>query len=89
MRKNLERTSGLIFSQYILLTLTRKGVSREEAYRIVQRNAMAVWEKGGSFLSRLKKDKNIKKYLTIKELENSFDLNYHLKNVDNIFKRVF
>ncbi len=89
MQKNLEKTGGLIFSQYILLALTRKGVSREEAYRIVQRNAMAVWEKGGNFLSRLKKDKEIKKYLTIKELEKSFNLNYHLKNVDNIFKRVF
>ena len=89
MQKNLEKTGGLIFSQYILLALTRKGVSREEAYKIVQRNAMATWEKGDSFLSRLKKDKDIKKYLTVEELEKSFDLNYHLKNVDNIFQRVF
>ncbi len=89
MRKNLEKTGGLIFSQYILLSLTRKGVSREEAYKIVQKNAMATWEKGGSFLSRLKKDRDIKKYLTVKELEKSFDLNYHLKNVDTIFQRVF
>jgi len=89
MIKNLEKTGGLIFSQYILLALTRKGVSREEAYKIVQKNAMATWEKGGSFLSRLKKDKDVKKYLSVKELEKSFDLNYHLKNVDTIFKRVF
>ena len=89
MRKNLEKTGGLIFSQYILLSLTRKGVSREIAYKIVQKNAMATWEKGGSFLSRLKKDKDLKKYLSVKELEKSFDLNYHLKNVDTIFKRVF
>ena len=89
MRKNLEKTNGLIFSQNILLALTRKGVSREESYKIVQRNAMATWKKGGSFLSRLKKDRDVKRYLTIKELEKSFDLNYHLKNVDEIFRRVF
>lgn len=89
MRKNMERTGGLIFSQNILLALTRKGVSREDAYRMVQKNAMQTWEKGGSFLARLKKDKKIKKHLSLRELDKAFDLKYHLKQVDYIFKRVF
>ena len=89
MKKNLEQTGGLIFSQQVLLSLTQKGVSREEAYGIVQRNAMQTWEKGGSFLSRLKKDQTIKEHLSSKELHQIFELKYHLKNIDTIFKRVF
>ena len=89
MKKNLEQTGGLIFSQHVLLILTRKGVSREEAYKMVQRNAMQTWKKGGSFLARLKRDKELKKHLSTKELESAFDLKYHMKNIDAIFKRVF
>ena len=89
MKKNLDQTGGLVFSQHVLLILTQKGVSREEAYKMVQRNAMQTWEKGGSFSARLKKDKDVKKHLTVKELNEAFDLKYHLKNTDKIFKKVF
>ncbi|MFQ5716169.1 MAG: adenylosuccinate lyase, partial [Nitrospinales bacterium] len=89
MQKNLEKTGGLIFSQNVLLALARKGLSREDAYRMVQRNAMQVWKKGGSFLSRLKRDKEIAKHLSARELDESFDLKQRLKNVDYIFNRVF
>jgi len=89
MRRNLEKTGGLIFSQNVLLALTGKGVSREDAYRMVQKNAMQTWKKGGSFLARLKKDRGIKRHLSIRELNAAFDLQGHLKNVDHIFKRVF
>lgn len=89
MQKNLEKTKGLFFSQNILLALTRKGVQRDNAYRMVQRNAMRVWEQGGNFLSLLKKDKEIGKYLSTRDLEKSFDLKFHLKNIDRIFNRIF
>ncbi len=89
MMKNLNLTRGLIFSQSVLLALVDKGVAREDAYRMVQRNAMQVWEKGKDFLPLLKKDKNIKKYLSDKELEKVFDLKAQFKNMDRIFKRVF
>jgi adenylosuccinate lyase len=89
MMKNLEITRGLVFSQSILLELVQKGVTREEAYRMVQRNAMQVWEKGKDFLPLLKKDKDIKKYLSAQELEKAFNLKSQFKNVDKIFKRVF
>lgn len=89
MRKNLEKTRGLIFSQNILLALARKGLSREDAYRMVQGNAMQVWKKGGSFLARLKRDKEIAKYLSARELDELFDLKQSLKNIDYIFNRVF
>ncbi len=89
MMKNLEQTGGLIYSEHILLALTKKGLARDTAYRMVQRNAMQVWEKGGDFIALLKKDKDIKKHLTAKEIENAFDLKKHLKNVDRVFKRVF
>ena len=85
----MEKTGGLIFSQNVLLTLTRKGVSREDAYRIVQKHAMQTWEKGGNFLARLKKDSQIQRHLSLRELNKAFDLKHHLKNVDYIFKRVF
>ncbi|MFQ5671805.1 MAG: adenylosuccinate lyase [Nitrospinales bacterium] len=89
MRRNLEKTGGLIFSQNVLLALTRKGVTREDAYRMVQRNAMETWKKGGKFLARLKKDRDIKRHLSVSELNAAFDLQGHLKNIDHIFKRVF
>ena len=89
MMKNLEITRGLVFSQSILLALVQKGVTRENAYRMVQRNAMQVWEKGKDFLPLLKKDKDIKKYLSVGELEKAFNLKLQFKNMDKIFKRVF
>ncbi len=89
MHRNLELTGGLFFSQQVMLTLTRKGISREEAYRLVQRNAMGVWQEGGRLQDRLKQDEEVTQYLSAAEIEAIFDLNYHLKHVDSIFKRVF
>lgn len=89
MQKNLDRLGGLVHSQRVLLALTQKGASREDAYKLVQRNAMPVWRGEGDFLQLLKKDTEVKKYLTDAEIEEQFDLGYHLKHVDTIFKRVF
>ena len=89
MQKNLDRLGGLVHSQRVLLALTQKGASREDAYKLVQRNAMPVWRGEGDFLQLLKKDSEVKKYLTDAEIEEQFDLGYHLKHVDTIFKRVF
>ncbi|WP_076866160.1 adenylosuccinate lyase [Bradyrhizobium mercantei] len=89
MQKNLDRLGGLVHSQRVLLALTQKGASREDAYNLVQRNAMSVWRGEGDFLQLLKKDAEVKKYLTDAELEERFDLGYHLKHVATIFKRVF
>ena len=89
MRKNLDRLGGLIHSQRVLLALTQKGVSREDAYTLVQRNAMPVWRGEGDFLTLLKADEDVTKALTPAELEALFDLGYHLKRVDTIFQRVF
>jgi adenylosuccinate lyase len=89
MRKNLDRLGGLIHSQRVLIALTQKGVQREDAYRLVQRNAMAVWEGKGDFLSLLKADPEVAKALTPIELAALFDLDYHLAHVDTIFARVF
>jgi adenylosuccinate lyase len=89
MKKNLELTGGLVFSGSVLLELARKGVARDDAYRLVQKNAMESWNGKGNFLTLLKKDKEIAKYLSKKEIEKLFDLKKHLKNVDRIFKRVF
>ncbi len=89
MQKNLDRLGGLIHSQRVLLALTQKGVSREDAYALVQRNAMPVWRGEGDFLTLLKADKEVTKALTPAELEALFDLGYHLKRVDTIFERVF
>jgi adenylosuccinate lyase len=89
MRKNLDKLGGLIHSQRVLLALTQKGLSREEAYPLVQRNAMPVWRGEGDFLTLLKADKDVCKALTPEELEALFDLGYHLKGVDGIFGRVF
>ena len=89
MRKNLDRLGGLIHSQRVLLALTQKGVSREDAYALVQRNAMPVWRGEGDFLTLLKGDPDVAMALTPIELEALFDLGYHLKHVDTIFARVF
>ena len=89
MAKNLDRLGGLVHSQRVLIALTQKGVAREDAYRIVQQNAMNVWRGEGDFLSLLAADKTVRKHLSEAELTANFDLGYHLKHVDTIFKRVF
>jgi adenylosuccinate lyase len=91
MQKNLDRMGGLVHSQRVLLALTQAGASREDSYRMVQRNAMKVWESDGqlSLLELLKADPDVSALLTAKELEDKFDLGYHLKHVDTIFARVF
>jgi adenylosuccinate lyase len=90
MQKNLDRLGGLVHSQRVLIALTQKGVAREDAYRLVQRNAMKVWGgESGDFLSLLKADPEVRKHLSEAELAENFDLAYHLKHVDTIFKRVF
>ena len=89
MQKNLDRLGGLVHSQRVLLALTQKGVSREDSYAYVQRNAMPVWRGEGDFLTLLKKDKDVSAKLSDAELEELFDLGYHTKHVDTIFRRVF
>ncbi len=89
MLKNMNRFHGLIHSQRVLLALTQKGVSREDAYRLVQRNAMKAWEEGADFLAELKADPEVTAALTPAEIEANFDLGYHTKHVDTIFRRVF
>jgi len=88
MRRNLELTQGLIFSQRVLLALIDKGLSREEAYEMVQRNAMEAWQQKKSFLSLLETDNRVTAHLTRSELESLFDYNYYLKHVDSIFERL-
>jgi adenylosuccinate lyase len=91
MQKNLDRMGGLVHSQRVLLALTQAGVSREDAYRLVQRNAMKVWESDGalSLLALLKADPEVTAALSPVEIEDKFDLDYHFKHVDTIFARVF
>jgi adenylosuccinate lyase len=91
MQKNLDSMGGLVHSQRVLLALTQAGVSREDAYALVQRNAMKVWESGGtlSLLDLLKADPQVTAALPAAELEEKFDLAYHFKHVDTIFARVF
>ena len=89
MKKNLQKTEGLIFSQRILLDLAKKGVSREKSYEIVQRNAMKAKETGKNFKKLLLADKEIKKHLSATEINGAFNVKYHLKHVDTIFQRVF
>ena len=91
MQKNLDRMGGLVHSQRVLLALTQAGISREDAYRLVQRNAMKVWESDGqlSLLDLLKNDEEVKQAMSDTELEEKFDLEYHFKHVDTIFERVF
>jgi adenylosuccinate lyase len=89
MQKNLDRLGGLVHSQRVLLALTQKGVSREDAYHLVQRNAMKAWAGEGDLLALLKADKEVRKHLTETELAEKFDLNFHFAHVDTIFRRVF
>ncbi len=89
MRKNLDRLGGLVHSQRVLLALTQAGVAREDAYRLVQRNAMPVWRGEGDFLNLLKNDKEVTAALSEKQIEDLFDLNHHMKHVETIFSRVF
>ena len=89
MKANLDKLGGLIHSQRVLLALTHKGVSREDAYALVQRNAMPVWRGEGRFLDLLKADADVSAALTDAELEALFDLDYHFAHVDTIFARVF
>ncbi len=89
MRTNLDSQGGLYNSQRVLLALTQKGMSREDAYACVQRNAMKSWEKGKDFATLLKADKKVAAHLDGAEIDALFDLGYHLKQIDTIFKRVF
>jgi adenylosuccinate lyase len=89
MKKNLDKLGGLHNSQRVLLALTQAGASREEAYALVQRNAMKTWEKGLDFLTELKADTDVTAKVPPAQLEAMFDIGYHLKHVDTIFKRVF
>jgi adenylosuccinate lyase len=89
MRRNLELTGGLLFSQQAMLALTKKGMTREDAYRLIQSNAMAVWQEGGQLKERLSRDRAVIAHLSPEEIDAVFDLGYHLKHVDTIFKKVF
>jgi adenylosuccinate lyase len=89
MQKNLDKLGGLIFSQRVLLALTQAGLSREESYTLVQKNAMKVWEQGKDFLTELLADKQVTKALKPADIKKLFDIGYHTKHVDTIFKRVF
>jgi len=89
MRRNLDRLGGLVHSQRVLLALTQKGVAREDAYRLVQGNAMKAWAGEGDFLALLMADKEVLKHLSAKELKANFDLDFHFAHVDAIFRRVF
>ena len=88
MMKNLEKFNGLVFSQRVLLALTQKDVSREDSYLMVQRNSMKVWNDEGTFYDLIKKDKEICSILSDDEIDDIFDLNYHLKHIEEIFQRV-
>jgi adenylosuccinate lyase len=85
----MHRFRGLIHSQRVMLALTQKGLSREAAYAVVQRNAMKVWEAGADFMVELKADPEVRAALSEAEIEAEFDLGYHTKHVDTIFTRVF
>jgi adenylosuccinate lyase len=89
MKKNLDRLGGLVHSQRVMLALVDKGLAREDAYRLVQRNAMLIWQEGGDFLALLKADPEVSKALSDQELEALFDLGYHTRHVDDVFARVF
>jgi adenylosuccinate lyase len=88
METNLNKFKGLIFSQGVMLKLTQKGVKREDAYKVVQKNAMKTWDKNEDFYNNLKKDKLIQKNLTAKELKQLFDVNYHKRYINHILGRV-
>jgi adenylosuccinate lyase len=88
MRRNLEKTHGLVFSQRTMLTLVEKGMSREEAYKLVQKNAMQAWETGSSFEELLLNDSGVREYLSADEINSLFDYNYFTKHLDVIFDRL-
>ncbi len=88
MMKNLEKFNGLVFSQRVLLSLTQKDISREDSYLMVQRNSMKVWNGEGTFYELIKKDEEICSILSDDEIDDIFDLNYHLKHIEEIFQRV-
>ena len=89
MQANLDRLGGLIYSEAIMIRLQQKGLTRDQAYTLVQRNTQAVWEKGGSYQKRIQSDPEIQKILTKKEISECFDREHHLRFVNFIFKRVF
>ena len=89
MLKNLDLTRGLVFSGQLMLALTQKGVSREDAYDWTQRNAMKVWDEGGEYQKLIKKDADISSHLSAEEINRVFDLKHYLRNVDKVFARVF
>jgi len=89
MQRNIDSLGGLVFSQRVLLALTQAGMSREASYSAVQRNAMKVWEQGADFLTELKADPEVTAHVADADLTAMFDLTYHTKNVDVIFRRVF
>lgn len=89
MMRNMNKFRGLIHSQRVLLALTQKGVSREDSYRLVQRNAMKVWEQGADFQEELLADTDVRAALSEADIAALFDLGYHTKHVDTIFARVF
>jgi adenylosuccinate lyase len=89
MMKNMNKFRGLVHSQRVLLALTQAGASREDAYRLVQRNAMKVWEQGKDFLEELLADNEVRAFLPEADIREKFDLGYHTKHVDTIFNRVF
>ena len=89
MQRNLDRLGGLVHSQRVMLALTQKGVAREDAYGLVQRNAMKAWRGDADFLTALKSDPEVKAHLDDRAIDAVFDLGYHFKHVDTIFERVF
>ncbi|MBP6004199.1 MAG: adenylosuccinate lyase [Pyrinomonadaceae bacterium] len=89
MLKNLDLTRGLVFSGQLMLALTQKGISREDAYAWTQRNAMKVWDEGGEYAELVRKDADISSHLSQEEIARVFDLRYYLRNVDKVFERVF
>ncbi|MDG2429188.1 MAG: adenylosuccinate lyase, partial [Paracoccaceae bacterium] len=89
MLKNMNKFRGLVMSQRVLLALTQAGASREDAYKLVQRNAMRVWNENKDFYSELISDKDVRSFLTEEDIKDKFDLGYHTKHVNTIFKRVF
>ncbi len=89
MMKNLNLTRGLVFSGQLMLALTQKGISREEAYAWTQRNAMKVWDEGGEYAELVKRDADISSQLTEEEIARVFDLKHYLRNIDKVFARVF
>jgi adenylosuccinate lyase len=89
MLKNLNATRGLVFSGQLLLALTQKGVSREDAYAYTQRNAMRVWDEGGEYRDLVLQDADIRAKLSPEEIERVFDVRHYLRNVERVFERVF